>query len=416
MKRTATLLTAGLLLGALAWAGPGNPGYTVIDLGALGNIPPGQQFNISANGLVAGASSPDGKAMHATIWYKNQLIDLAKNAVGPRNSAAFGINDRGQVVGQADTVIPNAEDFCGFNVEGFKTSTACVPFLWQNGVMQALPTLGGANGVANLINNRGQVAGWAEAAAPAAGCPVGLFYPVVWERGGVRQLPIAAGDNSGLAAAINDNGQVAGASGTCSPYLAGPGVYLLEKHAMLWDRDGTPHDLGNLGGTGGFAGNHACALNNAGQVVGHSLLTNEYLGPFHAFVWTASTGMKDLGALAGEHMSLALGINDQSQVVGSSLSDDLTIFTAVIWENGAIADLNKLVTANAAGLYLIVAESVNSGGEIVGYAVAADGLHAFLATPNSGQSSSPVFQNLARPVLDGPTRELVVHRLGIRLP
>ncbi|HEY2012592.1 MAG TPA: hypothetical protein VGH38_03775 [Bryobacteraceae bacterium] len=416
MKRSVTLIAAGSLLAAFALAQPGKRGYTVTDLGNLGNVPPGQQFFISANGLIAGATSPDGTAMHATVWYKGQSVDLGKAGVGRPNSAALGINDRGQVVGQADTIIANSEDFCAFNANGFKSSTACMPFLWQNGVMRPLPTLGGANGVANLINNRGQVAGWAQAGGPGAACPVGLFYPVVWQNGGVRQLPIGAGDNSGLAAAINDNGQIVGASGTCSAYIPGPGVYLLEKHAMMWDSDGTPHDLGNLGGSGGFAGNHACALNNLGQVVGHALLTNDYAGPFHAFLWTGAKGMQDLGALAGEHLSLALGINDRTQIVGSSLSDDFSAFTAVLWENGAITDLNTLVTANPAGLYLIFAESINSAGEIVGYGAAADGIHAFVATPNNGQNLSAAAQSASRPVLTGPARETVIRRLGIRLP
>src|SRR5262249_17397915 len=48
--------------------------------------------------------------------------------------------------------------------------------------------------------------------------------------------------------------------------------------------DGTPHDLGNLGGVGGIAGNHACALNNRGQAVGHSELANN--ATFHGFLWT----------------------------------------------------------------------------------------------------------------------------------
>ena len=126
--------------------------------------------------------------------------------------------------------------------------------------------------------------------------------------------------------------------------------------------------------------------------------------------------MQDTGALPGEPMSLALGINDRSQIVGSSLTDDFSSFTAVLWENGAIADLNKLVTANAAALYLIVAESINSAGEIVGYAAAADGIHAFLATPNSGQNLVPAFQSVSAPPLSGPTREMVIRRLRIRLP
>ena len=62
-------------------------------------------------------------------------------------------------MGQADTSMTNAEDSCGFNAYGFSSSTACLPFLWQAGVMKKLVTLGGNNGFAHQINNRGEVAG-----------------------------------------------------------------------------------------------------------------------------------------------------------------------------------------------------------------------------------------------------------------
>src|SRR5260370_13707661 len=55
---------------------------------------------------------------------------------------------------------------------------------------------------------------------------------------------------------------------------------------------------------------------------GHSLLTNDYFGPFHGFLWTEATGMQDLGTLPGQHISLALGINDRSQIIGTSKSRD----------------------------------------------------------------------------------------------
>jgi uncharacterized membrane protein len=35
-------------------------------------------------------------------------------------------------------------------------------FIWKNGVMRALPTLGGNNGFASGVNNRGQIVGWSE--------------------------------------------------------------------------------------------------------------------------------------------------------------------------------------------------------------------------------------------------------------
>jgi len=414
MKRIVTLITAGSLLAAFALAQPGKTGYTIIDLGPVGSAL-GPNL-VAGRGLVAGAAAtPDGTATHAILWYKGQMFDLGQAGVGRRNSTAWAVNDLGQVVGEADSSIANGEDFCGFNAAGFKSSTACLPFLWQYGILKPLPTLGGANGWANGINNHGQAVGWAETAISDPDCPVSRFEPVLWEYGGVRSLPTLYGDTYGVAAAINDNGQVSGASGTCGAFNVNTGVYVVENHAMLWDRDGTPHDLGNLGGAGGIAGNHACALNNTGQVVGHSMLTNN--ATFHGFLWTAATQMQDIGTLPGDYASLALGINDAGQIVGTSIQDEaMTILTAVIWENGGITDLNKLVAANPAGLYLFWADSINSAGEIAGEGVAADGVHGFLATPNGDPNLAPALRSLARPGLEDNTRKQVLRRLGIRLP
>ena len=416
MKRFATWIAAASFLAAFALAQPGRPSYTIADLGPVGKTP-GAALAVSTSGLVAGAAA-DGTAMHAMLWYKGQTFDLGKAGVGRPNSVANGANNRGQVVGQADTTNTyGANDFCGFNADGFKSAAACIPFLWQNGVMKPLPTLGGANGIANKINSRGQAAGFAETTISDPGCPVSRFEPVVWEYGGVRQLRVSVpgtSDTYGLAADINENGQVAGSSGTCGPFNAAAQGYMVLNHALLWDRDGNPRDLGNLGGGGGLAGNHACAVNNRGQVAGHSELKGNTA--FHGFLWTEAAGMVDLGTLRGDSMSLANGINDAGEVVGASISPDFSTITAVRWDSGGITDLNKLVTVNPAGLYLLFANWINSSGEIAGLGVAADGLHGFLATPNGGQNPSPAFQSALRPALTGPIRGVVIRRLGIRLP
>jgi uncharacterized membrane protein len=91
--------------------------------------------------------------MHAVLWYFRLKIDIGTPGLGAPNSAGFGINESGQAVGTAETSTPNNEDFCGFNAYGFSSFTACVPFVWQFGRMTGLPTLGGANGQANAINN-----------------------------------------------------------------------------------------------------------------------------------------------------------------------------------------------------------------------------------------------------------------------
>src|SRR6516225_10166812 len=102
--------------------------YTVTDLGPVGGTP-GQPYFITDNGWVSGAAAnPDG-TMHAVLWYKGLKMDIGTPGLEGPNSAAFGVNERRQAVGQAETSVTNAEDFCGFNFYGFPSLTACLPFL-----------------------------------------------------------------------------------------------------------------------------------------------------------------------------------------------------------------------------------------------------------------------------------------------
>jgi hypothetical protein len=54
------------------------------------------------------------------------------------------INERGDVVGMAETSVPDpdGEDILRL----WDKILTCRPFLWQNGHMSALPTVGGNNG------------------------------------------------------------------------------------------------------------------------------------------------------------------------------------------------------------------------------------------------------------------------------
>src|ERR1700724_1558375 len=81
-----------------------------------------------------------------------------------------GINDRGEAGAPSETTDPErtGEDICGFG-----THLRCVPFLWRDGHMSALPTLGGNNGQASAINNRGEAVGFAENGALDSTCPAG---------------------------------------------------------------------------------------------------------------------------------------------------------------------------------------------------------------------------------------------------
>ena len=363
--------------------------YTITDLGTLDGGTFSQPFFIDRYGLVSGSASlPDG-TQNAVLWLNGQMKDIGAPGLGGPNSIAFVDDESSRAVGEAETSTsdPNGEDFCGFG-----THLTCLPFLWQAGGMIQLPTLGGNNGVAQAISNRGEVAGFAENSTPDPGCPapqVLHFKPVVWEKGLIHKLPTFGGDPDGVAQQINDNGEVVGGSGTCAAFNANFLYNLVPVHALLWEK-GKATNLGNLGGeTGQAGGNIAYDINNQGQVVGNSDLPGDTT--FDAFLWTRKTGMQDLGTLSGDVASVSLSINDAGSVVGASLDANFDP-RAFLWEKGVMTDLNTLIAGDSR-LYLLTGCSINSRGEITGLGLTSTGeIHTYLATPThavtTGESTS----------------------------
>ena len=391
MKRIATSIAACTLLGAVAMAQ--SPSFTVIDLGNVG--PLGQPLQITNNGLVAGAAAV-GSALHGVLWYNGRMLDLGTPGLKGQNSQAFGVNVSGQAVGEAETSSPdpNGEDFCGFAALGLPSpGGTCLPFLWQNGVMNPLPALGGHNGAANKINNPGEVAGTAENNIPDSTCPSGgpqkyQFKPVVWRNGAVRELPTYSADPDGTAMAINDLGQAAGSSGYCTAFSPIILDNLQPLHALLW-KDGRATDLGTLGGTGHGFGIRAENLNNPGQVIGYSDLAGD--ANFHAFLWTRQTGMQDLGTVGTDVDSIAIGINDAGDVVGASIDANFNP-RAFLRVGQSLIDLNQLIPAGSP-LDLATACSINARGEIIGIGIekSSGAVHAYQAVPDrSGDRAESV--------------------------
>jgi probable HAF family extracellular repeat protein len=379
--------------------------YTITDLGTLEGGTSSQPFSINRYGLVSGSSNlPDGN-QHATLWLEKLKVDIGAPGLGGPNSIAFGDNDGFQSAGEAETSAsdPNGEDFCGFG-----THLICLPFFWQDGEMVQLSTLGGNNGVAMAISNRGEVAGFAENSTPDPGCPapqVLHFEPAVWEKGVVHKLPTFGGDADGVAQQINDNGEVVGGSGTCATFNTNFFYNLVPVHALLWEK-GKATDLGNLGGkTGQAGGNIAYDINNQGQVVGNSDLPGDTT--FHAFLWARRTGMQDLGTLSGDVASASISINDAGSVVGASLDAKFNP-RAFLWEKGVMTDLNTLIAGHSP-LYLLTGCSINSRGEITGLGMTSTGeIHTYLATPTRGvaASESTSLSVISRRVLSDDARKL----------
>ena len=364
-----------------------HPRYKVIELGTLGGTY-SQTFYVSSKGVTSGEASVADGNWHAILYEGAFKRDLG--TLGGVNSSAFGSpNAIGQVVGQAETSHsdPNGEDFCGFYASGAPLSgTTCRGFLWQDGRMRPLSTLGGYNGAASAINNQGEVAGNAETATTDSTCPPydpakGQYQvlqdkPVVWKNGHIEELPTYGGDPDGFAIAINDHGQVAGASGVCSTFNVINGLYFSPVHALLWDHG----NVINLGSLGGSFGNQAHGMNNRGEVVGASDLAGDSV--FHGFVWSQSTGMRDISPVEGDKYSVALAINDRGVVSGVSIDATFTTLHAFVVVDGVPTDLNTLIPADST-LQLQTACGINSRGEITGLAVekSTGQYRGYLATP-----------------------------------
>lgn len=381
--------------------------YTLTDLGVLSGGFSQASYISNFGAIVGNASVLNGTApqvSHATAWYRGQIVDLAVKQPAGLNSMAFGMNSFGLVSGEADiadtsTANPENENFCGFF-----SGDRCRAFSWQNGVLTPLPTLGGNNAASNGgINDRGEIAGFSETSTspdpdcPNAELPNGTgpqmfdYEGVIWGPRDMRPLRPLPGDTVSMALWLNQNGEAVGISGNCGDTSL-PG-FAVGPHAVLWDASGTPHNLPTFGGSPNLSllgvGNGAYVVNDRGQVAGVSAFpgspdANGELTPsssYHAFFWDKESGLKDIGTLQGDVYSSGLGMNNEGTVVGGSL-DSQNNPTAYIWRNGTIRNLNCLVPANTPFSFLLVAFSVNDAGQIVGFGVTADGLHAFVAMPS----------------------------------
>jgi probable HAF family extracellular repeat protein len=271
------------------------------DLGALPGVNNSGPLRISDSGLISGISQnglidplTGNPEFQAVLFKDGSVVNLG--TLGGNESAAFGVNDRGQVVGCAANAVPDSFGFCF----GAQQSRA---FLWQNGVLQDLGTLGGPDALAGLVNERGQVAGWAlldSTPNPITGIPT--QHPFLWENGKMRDLGTIGGTAVFLINDLNNQGQVVGGMN-----VAGDQSF----HPFLWDGQSL-RDLGTLGGIFGSAN----SLNEAGEVVGFGDLQGDTRS--HAALWTQMGRIIDLGTVGGDPCSIAYAINSKVWIVGAS--------------------------------------------------------------------------------------------------
>jgi len=133
----------------------------------------------------------------------------------------------------------------------------------------------------------------------------------------------------------------------------------------------------------------ALGINDSGAVVGFSRLTPS--GPFHAFFWTSSGGIQDLGTLPGDTVSSASGINSAGHVVGSSRNSNGSVEKAFMWTSAT--GMQEL--SPASGLQNYAASAINDSDEVVGsFTNPADNKsHGFLWTQATGIKDLGVLPN-----------------------
>jgi probable HAF family extracellular repeat protein len=338
--------------------------YTITDLGTLSSSYLYNwtwQQTINNQGVVAAYANngdqpgniPDPNAFDgdASYLWKDGTITPLPGLPGATDTIAFSLNGLGRVVGRS--TVPGTPNY---------------PVLWVNGVIQALPELSGDNkGGALMINDRGWAVGY------SASTVTGIRRAAIWDtwyknRVTVSQLPpLPGGGMEDEALGINAKGQAVGFSGPAGGL----------EHATLWDQ-GTVTDLGTLGGTWG----DAYAINNRGLIVGQSATATVSGGP-DAFLW-ANGMMIDLGVYSGDVYSGALSINYKGQIVGYSVANytDLVPTHALLWENGAMINLQTRIPATS-GWTLLSASGINDSGQINGIGLHNGQYHNFVLTPVS---------------------------------
>jgi probable HAF family extracellular repeat protein len=341
---TFTLILA-LAMGKHAPRAAAPPGpYVLTDLGTLGGAS-AQATDVNRSGQAVGYSTNASSQGRAFLWQNGSMIDLGTLG-GP--AVANGINEFGQVAGTSTL--------------GVGSWNRAV--LWDGTAkINLTPNLGASDSsAAYAVNDARHVAG--------ALTTFNVSKAFVWRDGVLTVLADSAGLGA-YAFDINNSDQVAGS--TYSPILTPLGRML---HATLWE-DGTATDLGLLPGD---EDSSAVAINSFGQIAGSSGRTDPetYESFYRPFLYSGGM-MTAIQVPSGE--AYASDINDSGVVVGTMRAGGgLSNFHAWIYADGIATNLNTVIPA--AGLHLVNAQAISNDGRIAGTAIDAQGhYHAFLLTP-----------------------------------
>jgi probable HAF family extracellular repeat protein len=293
------------------------------------------------NGEMVGTAESGGRLYVGVYWNSTgQAFGLPPMAgvdplYGPVHVKAHGINNLGQMVGASQASAPTyylhavlwpTKDMPPQDL-GFLGKGAYVDYSEAFGINDVGHVVGkSALGTATRgflwRNGRmidlGALSGQVVSEATAVnnrGLVVGKsnLYPVIWRYDvanpsstpAIQQLPIPSGFFTAVPSAVNDPGDVAG-------YAGSPNI---DAHAILW-RNSQAIDLGV------WPGGHysvATGINNLGQIVGTGTVAGDNLD--HALVWTVvAVGGGGGGTASTPPSSILQATSSTSIRVGGSLS------------------------------------------------------------------------------------------------
>ncbi|HEY4257416.1 MAG TPA: hypothetical protein VGM66_09400 [Candidatus Udaeobacter sp.] len=314
--------------------------YTITDLGTLGPNSDGNfsvAYCINASGEIGGESSAPSSQMSdpAFLYSNGQLINIG--TLGGEDGQPRGINTSGQIAGYSTLATGSYR-----------------AFLYTGGQMVALGTLGADYSVAYALNDSGQVVGNSAHLG-------GQDHACLFSNSQVIDLGTLGGDTSN-AYGINNLGVIAGYSYNSSGDFLGF-IY----------QNGTMTPIGTLGGSWSIA----YAINDQNQIAGQAYTRGNRAA--HAFLRLSDGQMVDLGTLGGSG-GWGLAINNSGTVVGFATTRRNDYHAFISTNGGRMQDLNRLIPANS-GWILGQANGINDAGQIAGYGTIRGQTHAFLLTP-----------------------------------
>lgn len=329
--------------------------YRVTDLGTLRADKAGGSVarGINNRGQVVGVADTDQGTRRAFLWEPaSGIIDLQNNGVtfGGSHSDAWGINKDGVIVGEANIPPSSGNPF------EFSHAFVFSPGAGMTDLNGQVTFLGGQNSRTTAVNASGQAAGLAQ---DLQGNWRAFRYDL---SSGLVDLGTLGGIQS-RANGLNDQFEVAGAADMADGSVRG----------TLW----TP-----TRGTFTFFFNRsrvceAYDVNNAGLVVGSGVQS----GVTRAF--SADTVRQKFRGLPGRRraaVTVAFAVNNKGRVVGWSGGRGAPQQRAVMWNNGRLVDLNTRLPRRS-GWVLWRALDINDKGQIVGEGRRNGQTRAFLLTP-----------------------------------